>query len=98
MILKPYRRTDIMGDRAHVVYAILLEDKDGRKWVYVGPTKDYHTRISQHKSGDVPFTRNSRVVKHIRLKTKLTRREAEWWEDYYIGLRHSRSGYPVYGL
>jgi len=98
MQFRSYHQTDIMGDRAHVVYAVLLENKHGRKWVYVGQTKDYHTRISQHKAGEVYSTSGSRVIKYLRLKTKLTRRQAESWERYYVRLRRSRSGYPVFGM
>jgi hypothetical protein len=44
-----YRRFDIMRDRGHVVYTILLSDQNGRKCVYVEQTKQFHDRMSQHK-------------------------------------------------
>lgn len=92
-----YRRYDIMGDRGHVVYAILLSGQNGRKCVYVGQTKHFHDRISQHKAGQVPMTKDFKVLDWRILKGSLTRAEAERWEDYYLSLGYSRSGLPVFG-
>jgi predicted GIY-YIG superfamily endonuclease len=93
-----YRRFDIMGDRGHVVYAILLSDQNSRRCVYVGQTKHFHDRISEHKSGEVSMTRGFKVLDWRILKGSLTRSEAEQWEHYYLRLRYSRSGLPVFGL
>lgn len=92
-----YRWFDIMGDRGHVVYAILLSDQNSRRCVYVGQTKHFHDRISQHKAGEVPMTRGFKVLDWLILKGSLTRAEAEQWEHYYLRLRYSRSGLPVFG-
>jgi predicted GIY-YIG superfamily endonuclease len=92
-----YRRFDIMGDRGHVVYAILLSDQKGRKCVYVGQTKQFHDRMSQHKPGEVSVTRGFQVLDWRILKGSLTRAEAEQREHYYLRLRHSRSGLRVFG-
>ena len=92
-----YQRFDIMGSRGHVVYAILLSDQGGRKCVYIGQTKQFHDRISQHKAGEVLMTRGYKVFDWRVLKGSLTRAEAERWEDYYLSLGHSRSGLPVFG-
>ena len=92
-----YRRFDIMRDRGHVVYAILLLAQNGRKCVYVGQTKRFHDRMSQHKAGEVSMTRGFKVLDCMILKGSLTRAEAERWEDHYLSLRYSRSGLPVFG-
>jgi predicted GIY-YIG superfamily endonuclease len=92
-----YRRYDIMGDRGHVVYAILLAAQNGRRFVYVGQTKHFHDRVSEHMAGEVPMTRGFKVLGWRVLKGNLTRAEAEQWEDYYLSLRRSRSGLPVFG-
>jgi predicted GIY-YIG superfamily endonuclease len=92
-----YRRFDIMGDRGYVVYDILLLDQNGRKGIYVGQTKQFHDRMSQHKAGEVPMTRGFKVLDWRILAGSLTRAEAERWEDYYLSLGYSRSGLPVLG-
>jgi hypothetical protein len=43
------------------------------------------------------MTRGFKVLDWVILKGSLTRAEAERWEHYYLSLRHSRSGLPVFG-
>jgi hypothetical protein len=60
-------------------------------------TKQFHDRMSQHKAGEVPMTRGFTVLDWRILKGSLTRAEAERCEHYYLGLRYSRSGLPLFG-
>ena len=80
-----YHQFDIMGNRGHVVYACLR--KDG--CVYVGQTKHFHDRISEHLAA------GWKLRKWKVLKGNLTRREAEALE-LKLAKRYCRAGFRVY--
>jgi hypothetical protein len=90
-----YRHTDIMGDRCHTVYALEVQERDGSRWVNVGQTKDYHSRVSEKKA--LYLKLGAQVLSHKRIKSGLTRLEATDLERRLLDKRFSRSGLPVYG-
>lgn len=90
-----YRHSDIMGDRCHTVYALKIQERNGFLWVNVGQTKDYHSRVSAKKA--FYLKRGARVLDHKRIKSGLTRVEAESLERRLLKKRFSRTGLPVFG-
>jgi hypothetical protein len=80
-----YHQFDIMGDRGHVVCSCELQDR----CIYVGQTKHFHDRISEHLSA------GWKLRKWTVLASNLTRREAEALEPVFAKLYH-RAGFRVY--